>query len=484
MANGNLVSAVPHILPPHVTNAITNFIIMDLQPPALVEGGGFRKLIHTLLPTYKELPSLHQLEILLKEHHNKGKADLAGMLKRNMEGEENKEIFDHTAPIELESVRQPPSYWREVHHFVTLSVDIWFHNWQGNTEQYITLWAHYIDLNFNFHNVALETQRLKERSLPAVEAQVKVMAQEWRISQPNVVLLGGEGRNKIRLEPLTTKKVKEATGNIHHPNSTTFLERDDAVSREETLDLENSFSGEGLPSVPCFFSTVQSCIEEVMSHPVISDTLSQLQCILSTVFLSPAETKFSYQQTLTKQEQAELKTWAHSRPSWNRLYSLLSIFIKHKSLFCDIVKDIKSEAVSTEDAPSESSSSAGHYANSTSSVHSMSSTSASNLRSGWKVLEDLCLVLKPLDVACRTLAKEAFPRLSLIKPILTGLLSRHLISRPGDSSSSILKAVKRMMRQNLASCYENPAVNRVVCVVCSLDPQFHGLGFMEEEVRH
>ncbi|XP_035515490.1 uncharacterized protein LOC118326576 [Morone saxatilis] len=491
MVNSGLVSTLPLVLSAHVTDAIANFLIMDLQPPALVEGEGFKQLIHTLLPSYKELPSPCQLENLLKENHTKGKTSLAQLLRRKMGSRENEEISDYTAPIEFESRRRgrPPNHWREVPHFVTLSVDVWFHNWQGNTERYLTLWAHYIDCDFNFQNLALATQRLtesgvKDHSLRALEAQVKVMAQEWGISQPNMVLLGGEGRNKMRPGPIKCDKSGEAAGSVPHPNSTTFLERDDSVSPEEPHGSEHGHSSEGLPSVPCFFSAVQGCIEEVMSHPVISKTLSQFQSILSTLFLPPAQNKSLYQyhthsllKTLTKQEQAELKSWAHSRPTWNKLYPLLSTLIKHKSFLCDMMREIKGEGLSKEDTSSESSSSGSCHANSTSTT---SPTSATTLRSEWKVLEELCSVLKPLDVACRTLAKEAFPRLSLIKPILTGLLSRHLMSRPGDSSST-LKEVKRMMRRNLASCYDNPVVNRVLCVVCSLDPQFHGLGFMEEK---
>ncbi|XP_067440303.1 uncharacterized protein [Thunnus thynnus] len=491
MVNSGLVSTFPLVLSAQVTDAITNFLIMDLQPPALVEGEGFKQLIHTLLPSYKELPSPCQLENLLKEQHTKGKTSLAQLLRRKTGIGENEEISDYTVPIEYEPRRRgrPPSCRREVPHFVTLSVDVWFHNWQGSTERYLTLWAHYIDSNFSFQNLALATQRptesgVKDYSLRAVEAQVKVMAQEWGISQPNLVLLGGEGRNKMRLGPIKSEKGGEASGSVPHPNSTTFLERDDSVSPEEPHGLELSHSSEGLPSVPCFFSAVQGCIEEVMSHPVISKTLTQFQGVLSTLFLPPALNKGSYQhyaqsllQGMTKQDHAELKSWAHSRPTWNKLYPLLNTLIKHKSLFCDMIKEIKGEGLSKEDTASESSSSGSCLANSTSNT---SSSSIAPLRSEWKVLEELCLVLKPLDVACRTLAKEAFPRLSLIKPILTGLLSRHLVSRPGDSSST-LKEVKRTMRRSLASCYDNPVVNRVLCVACSLDPQFHGLGFMEEK---
>ncbi|XP_049900192.1 uncharacterized protein LOC126390105 isoform X1 [Epinephelus moara] len=491
MVNSGLVSTLPMILSSHVTDAITNFLIMDLQPPALVEGHGFKHLIQTLLPSHKELPSPSQLENLLKEHHTRGKMSLAQLLRRKVGSSENEEISDHTAPLEFEPRRRgrPPSHLKEVPHFVTLSVDVWFHNWQGNTERYLTLWAHYIDCNFRFQNVALATQRLmesgvKDYSLRAMEAQVKVMAQEWGISQPNLVLLGGEGRNKMRLGPIRSEKGGEAAGSVPHPNSTTFLEREDCLSPEEPHGLEHGHTSEGPPSVPCFFSAVQGCIEEVMLHSVIFKTLSQFQGILTTLFLPTAQNKGSYHhhahsllQTLTKQEQAELKSWAHSCPTWNKLYPQLSILIKYKSLFCELIKEIKGEGLSKEDITSESSSSGSCHANSTSNA---SSASVTTLRSEWKVLEELCLVLKPLDVACRTLAKEAFPRLSLIKPILTGLLSRHLMTRPGDSSS-IMKEVKRMMRRKLASCYDNPVVNRALSVACSLDPQFHGLGFMEDK---
>lgn len=492
MVNSGLVSTLPLVLSGHVTDAIVSFLIMDLQPPALVEGEGFKQLIHTLQPSCKELPSPFQLETLLKEQHTKGKTNLAQLLRCRTGGGENEEVPDYTAPIEFEPRRRgrPPSHLREVPHFVTLSVDVWFHNWQGDTERYLTLWAHYIDCYFRFQNLALATQRLtgsgmKDYSFRSVEVQVKLMAQEWGICQPNLVLLGGEGRNKMRLGPVKTERGGEVAGGTSHPNSTTFLERDDAVSSDEH-GSEHAHSSEGPPPVPCFFSAVQGCTEEVMMHPVVSKTLSQFQGFLSTLFLSPSQTKGSCQHhaqsllhSLTKQEQAQLKSWAHSQPTWNTLYPLLSTFTKHKILVCDVIKEIKVEGFSKDDSASESSSSSSCYANSTSST---GSTVITPMRFEWKVLEDLCLVLRPLDVACRTLAKEAFPRLSLIKPILTGLLSRHLVTRPGDSL--VLKEVKRMMRRNLAACYDNPVVNRTLCVACALDPQFHGLGFMEEKVSH
>ncbi|XP_071373631.1 E3 SUMO-protein ligase ZBED1-like isoform X1 [Centroberyx affinis] len=486
---------LPPIMTTQVTNTIANFLIRDLQPPALAEGEGFKHLIRTLLPSSKDLPSADLLESLLKDHHTKGKKRLAQLLRRKIGSGEDEDLVDYTAPIEFEPRRcgRPPGPRREVPHFVTLSVDVWFHKWQGDTERYVTLWAHYIDNNFSFHNLALTTQRLAETgagdcSLRAVEAQVKVMAQEWGISQPSLVLLGGEGREKMRLGLTRSEKSGETAGSGPHPNSTTFLEREDSVSSDELHGQEHGHSSsEGLPSIPCFFSAVQGCIEEVMSHPVISKTLSLFQGVLSNIFLLQAQNKGSslhhiqsLLQTVPRQERSQLKSWAHSRPSWNKLYTLLNTLVKHRSLICDVIKEVKGESIIKEDpsdpTASESSSADNSYANSASNTSPPGITAP--LRYEWKVLEELCLVLKPLDVACQTLAKEAFPRLSLIKPILTGLLSRHLKPRPGDTSS-ILKEVKRTMRRTLASCYDNPVVNRALCVACSLDPQFHGLGFME-----
>ncbi|KAM4594197.1 E3 SUMO-protein ligase ZBED1-like isoform 1-T1 [Fundulus diaphanus] len=489
MAPSGVHSGPPAATSAQVTNAITSFLIRDLQSPALVEGEGFKQLLHTLLPSYKELLTSQQLQSVLRDHYIKAKVNLIQLLRSKTVSAAVEEISDYTAPIEFEPRRaaRPPNHQRAVSHFITLSVDVWLHSWQGSCQHYLTLWAHYIDDDdFSPRNLALATQRLeeggaKDLNLQAVETQVKALAQEWGVSQPNLVLLGVEGKHRMRLRPIKTEKGLEASGSAPHPNSTTFLERDDSASPEEPQASPEHFS-EGLPSVPCFFSAVQACVEEVMLHPVIFKTLGQFQGVLSALLLPPAQKKGLYHHHarkllhgLTKAEQDRVKVWAHSQPTWNSLYPSLNALVKHKSLICDIVKDINTESLAREETAGELLGS--YHANSTSNA---SSAGLPTLRAEWKVVEELCLVLKPLDVACRTLAKEAFPRLSLVKPILTGLLSRHLVPRPGDSSS-ILKEVKRTMRRSLASCYDSPAVNRILCVACSLDPQFHGLGFMDEK---
>uniref|UniRef100_A0A3B3CRQ3 BED-type domain-containing protein n=1 Tax=Oryzias melastigma TaxID=30732 RepID=A0A3B3CRQ3_ORYME len=451
-----LVSPSSPTVSPQVINAIINFLITDLQPPSVVEGSGFRQLLFTLLPSHRELPKPWLLESVMRDQHIRGRVSLAQLLKQRSGGAERDEMSDHTAPLECEPWKcpRPSTNQGEAFPFVTLSVEVWLHSWQGNSERYLTLWAHCIDESFSFHNQVLATQKLVwngENDLEALEAQVKAMTAEWGGFRSNFIVLGVEGKSRIGIDPATSEKAAEATGNCAHPNSTTFLEREDSASPEEVHASEAGQVSGGFPFVPCFFSSVQGCIEELMAHPVIHKTLRQFQDYLSELFLPPPQSKGSlhfhahkFLKSLPKEEQTRLTSWAHRQPAWKNLYPLLSTLVKHKSEF----------------SPKESGSDCSN-----------TSAALQSLRSEWKVLEDLCLVLKPLDVACQTLAKETFPRLSLIKPILTGLLSRHLVARPGDSSS-ILKEVKRMMRRRLTSCYSSPAVNRVLSVACSLDPQF------------
>lgn len=464
----------------NLSSAIISFLIMDLQPPSVIEGQGFRQLIQTLAPSHRELPTYRQLNQLLKCYFSKGKLSIAEVLKKNAK------MPDSNASINFESTKRkrPPSELSEGSLFVILSVEIWLHSWQGKTEQYLTLWAHYIDSDFTLNNMALTTQRLveseeKEHSLQALETQVKAIAQEWGILQPSMILVGGEGRNTMWLQSPKSDEGDEAPESHVHPNSTTFLEREDSIPPDEARGSEQGCSGVGVLSVPCFFRVVQDCIEEVMTHPIISKTLDHFQSLLSDVFMPVAQPKNPYQnfnesplQILTQQELAGLKSWAHNRPVWSKLYSLLGIVIKHKSLFSEIIKDMKYNDLSEEDTSSEPGPSKICQTNST------SSSSCAVLCSEWKVLEDLRLVLRPLDVACQTLAKETFPRLSLIKPILTGLLSRHLVLQQSDSLS-IKEEVKKMMRKSLLHSYNSFAVNKALCVACAFDPHFIGLGFMD-----
>ncbi|XP_077460387.1 uncharacterized protein LOC144076902 [Stigmatopora argus] len=465
--NGN-TSPIPDTSD-QVTKAIANFLVMDIYPPELAAGKGFIKMIHSLFPTCKELPSPLFLENFLKEHHSRVKKSLADMLWASCNGK-NKRRCDDTSLIANANglgSGQPPRQKGEASYYPTLSVDAWVQDWEGNTEGYITLFAHFIDTDFNWHNVNLATQRLKDNVAPdnmleSLDIQVRLMAQEWGISHVNLVLLGGKESYR---SPLKNKKSR----------GTIFPEIKTYKSPKESQNPECGLSSERPPFVPCFFSVMQGCIEEIMSHPVVSKTLSQFQSVLFTLLHPPDYTSYGYNrlQSVSKEVQTELNAWATRHlPAWYRLYPLLNTLLKHKSLIMGFIKEIKCENLSDEDTASASTSSSSD-GNSSSRLYNLTLSPGE-----WKIMQELSLVLKLFDVACHTLAKEALPCLSLIKPILTGLLNCHLVCRPEDTM--IPKELKQMVRLRLASYYSNPAVNRILCVACSLDPQFNGLRFMDK----
>ena len=452
-----------HLRPPTATDALSgavcNFLIRDLYQPAMVEGRGFKELIQTLLPSYKELPSARAVDALLRDLHAKEKKRLLELLRCRTAAaaaaaasqDEEESALDYTPQSETQET--PSRHSTDAARPVTLSADVWRHVWRGETSRNATLWAHYVDANFEPQNWALTTRRLEETETETegVEAQVKAMALDWGITRPHLVLLGGETAESGGPGPRRHDQRSEPGGQDPAPAPG--------------------------PTVPCFFAAVQGCVEEVTSFPVVSETLRMFQGVLSGFFtLCPRSNPFHSQIELlllkmASGERAHLQSWAHSPLGWKGLYTVVNILNKHRALLSELMKLETGTIVKHEHPTEEDSGVGGGGADGV----------ALPGEAEWKVMQELSAVLKPLDVACRTLAKEAFPRLSLIKPILIGLLTRHLVAVPGEAKP-LTKAVKTRVRERLAGCYEDPAVNRILCVACSLDPQFRHLGFMAAQV--
>ncbi|KAJ8000594.1 hypothetical protein DPEC_G00182000 [Dallia pectoralis] len=514
------LSMLSHTLASQSTTAIADFLVKDLLPLDIVEGEGFKRLIQSLLPSCKELPSVSLLEGLLREVYSKGRKNCIRLLT-NCSGF-GEDTFKSSAlgqPAASSSSTRTPGglstgNQSQVPHGVSLSAEVWHHDWQGDKGRWATIWAHYIDANFCSHNLALATRNLGETGpgdldVSTVTAKVLSVAKEWGVSLPSFILLGGEDIERVRASPQKREKGGEGVGEgTHHPNSTTFLEREDSVSSDDLLGLERAIIRAGssresqTPPIPCFFTSIKTCVEEVMGYAIISITLCKFQKVLHSFFsffdkdtepLHPAKKLIL---VLQKQEQNKLKAWAYGKPSWDGLYDVVKTLLRIQNMISEMLTEMNecSEIQSGHNMASPASLEPGtaeHLKTSddfnTNPNSADSETTGSNAsvpillkRSDWKVLEDLCSVLKPLDVACRTLAKEPFPRLSLVKPILIGLVDRHFASHPGHrNDSAILKELKKKIRCGLARRYNDPQINRELCIACALDPQFLGLGFME-----
>ncbi|XP_033731640.1 zinc finger BED domain-containing protein 4-like [Pecten maximus] len=101
----------------------------------------------------------------------------------------------------------------------------------------------------------------------------------------------------------------------------------------------------------------------------------------------------------------------------------------------------------------------------------------------WRTIEEITPVLKPLQIATTTMSGSNSPTLSLVYPIVLGLLTKHLIVGDGDSVKLI--QFKQAVSQDLSSGFpanddlcRHPAV-----LTCALDPRYKSLRFLSEDQR-
>nr|XP_056719785.1 E3 SUMO-protein ligase ZBED1-like [Euleptes europaea] len=99
----------------------------------------------------------------------------------------------------------------------------------------------------------------------------------------------------------------------------------------------------------------------------------------------------------------------------------------------------------------------------------------------WAALRDTVKVLKPMAIATSTFTKEPFSSLSLVKPVLTSLLYKHLV--PSEWDSALAHDAKAAAQKELSQHFSNPDVNQALNLACALDPRFRGLDFLSHSDR-
>lgn len=102
----------------------------------------------------------------------------------------------------------------------------------------------------------------------------------------------------------------------------------------------------------------------------------------------------------------------------------------------------------------------------------------------WKLLEQLVVVLKALQVATTALCEAEIVSVSLVYPAIHGLLNKHLVSKPDDLPT--VKAFKVKVREEILSRFtpESPdIVDRPAMIAAVTDPHYHQLRFLPEILR-
>ena len=92
-----------------------------------------------------------------------------------------------------------------------------------------------------------------------------------------------------------------------------------------------------------------------------------------------------------------------------------------------------------------------------------------------------CIVLRPLAQATTLLGAEKSPSISLVQPILTALLKKHL--QNSDIEPKLAIDLKIAIAQSINLHFSDTEQHKMMLISSSLDPRFKGLKFLSSSER-
>jgi len=97
----------------------------------------------------------------------------------------------------------------------------------------------------------------------------------------------------------------------------------------------------------------------------------------------------------------------------------------------------------------------------------------------WKLMEQLVIVLKALQIATTALCEAEIISVLLVYPAIHGLLNKHLVSKPNDLPA--VKAFKEKVSQEISSRFTpdtSEIFDRPAVIAAVTDPHYHQLKFL------
>ncbi|XP_032869171.1 zinc finger BED domain-containing protein 1-like isoform X1 [Amblyraja radiata] len=211
------------------------------------------------------------------------------------------------------------------------------------------------------------------------------------------------------------------------------------------VDVRMAVTKLGWKTLPCIGHALQNCVDSALQQPPILRTLARCKRLMENVSSFPAlSDKVGSSEVLHK---FQSKTFPAGSVKWFSTYDLLQNLQDHRSFLDGVSQELQGEGLGLRDED-------------------------------WQVVQEITGILKPLAIATSTLTKERFSSLSLVKPVVTSLIYKHLATNEGDSE--LAHDIKQAIRTDLDQWYADREVNRVLNLACALDPRFRGLDFLSQ----
>lgn len=208
---------------------------------------------------------------------------------------------------------------------------------------------------------------------------------------------------------------------------------------------QQAASALGWTALPCVGEALRAAMEAVLGQPAAQNALDRLRRLASWALAGAGRgEKLWSQEPLL---QVHLSRFLRDGGKWHSVYAVLQGLLDHSEPLAGLGPD-----------------------------------GEATLRpQDWAALQDTVKVLKPMAIATSTFTKDPFSSLSLVKPVLTSLLYKHLV--PSEWDSPLAHDAKAAAQKELSQHFSNPDVNQALNLACALDPRFRGLDFLSHSDR-
>ncbi|XP_060705411.1 E3 SUMO-protein ligase ZBED1-like isoform X2 [Hemiscyllium ocellatum] len=247
-------------------------------------------------------------------------------------------------------------------------------------------------------------------------------------------------------EETTAENIKLALLEI--ANEWGIQERTSYSVMVSNVDVKLAASRMGWKTLPCIGHVLQNCVDSALQQPLILRVLTRCKKLMESIFSSPSlRDKLSSSEPSLK---VHSKIFLNGNMKWYSTYSMLQSLQEHRHFLDGLSESLQEKGLA--------------------------------LRlDDWQVVREIVDILKPLAIATSTFTKERFSSLSLVKPVITSLVYKHLAA--SESDSELAHDIKQTICANLNQWYSDREVNQVLNLACALDPRFRGLDFLSQAER-
>ncbi|XP_078093383.1 E3 SUMO-protein ligase ZBED1 [Mustelus asterias] len=248
------------------------------------------------------------------------------------------------------------------------------------------------------------------------------------------------------MEETTAENVKAALLEI--ADEWGIRERTSHSVMVSNVDVRLAASKVGWKALPCIGHVLQNCVDSALQQPSVLRVLARCKRLMECVFSSPAlRDKLGSSESLLK---VQSKMFLAGGSEWYSTHSLLQSLQEHRHFLDSLSEGLQDKGLALR--PDD-----------------------------WQVVCEIVDILKPLAIATSTFAKEHFSSLSLVKPVITSLVYKHLAANENDSEMA--HDIKRTICADLNQWYSDREVNQILNLACALDPRFRGLDFLSQAER-